>query len=120
MWGVREGFGFSTLDYGLDLEFFNLVFAPHPGWRFIGTRWTFFQTDSGFHLISSFQDTRFCNVCQTGECRCFLWRLLGPQAFHGARVPRHALLSRYGEVQPGNGGSYVTKVKAAAPVTGDM
>jgi len=32
-------------------------------------------------------------------------------AFHGARVPRHALLSRYGEVQPGNGGSYVTKVK---------
>eukprot|EP00435_Cladocopium_sp_Y103_P018192 s1290_g4.t1 len=32
-------------------------------------------------------------------------------AFHGARVPRHALLSRYGEVQPGNGGSYVSKVK---------
>lgn len=39
-----------------------------------------------------------------------------PQAFHGARVPRHALLSRYGEVQPGNGGSYVSKVKAGQDV----
>eukprot|EP00913_Durusdinium_trenchii_P002365 g2183.t1 len=32
-------------------------------------------------------------------------------AFHGARVPRHTLLSRYGDVQPGNGGTYVSKVK---------
>ena len=32
-------------------------------------------------------------------------------AFHGARVPREALLDRYGEVRPGNGGTYVSKVQ---------
>jgi len=32
-------------------------------------------------------------------------------AFHGARIPHSALLNRYGEVQPGNGGTYVSKVK---------
>lgn len=35
-----------------------------------------------------------------------------PQAFHGARAPSSALLSRYGHVTPGQGGTYVSKVQA--------
>jgi len=32
-------------------------------------------------------------------------------AFHGARIPHSALLRRYADVQPGNGGTYVSKAK---------
>eukprot|EP00439_Symbiodinium_sp_Y106_P069494 s1443_g11.t5 len=32
-------------------------------------------------------------------------------AFHGARIPHSALLNRYGDVQPGNGGTYISKAK---------
>lgn len=32
-------------------------------------------------------------------------------AFHGMRIPHSALLRKYGDVQPGDGGSYISKTK---------